>query len=314
MLGANLTSEQFRLENASPTLAFGDFGAKALGVFLQNDHHFSEKWALQTGFRLDKNTRYGTFALPRASLLFKPQAALSARIGYGRGYKTPDLFAVVEPTEFPKLQPLAATVRPDVANSLNADLNYQKLLFEVLSMQVNQAFYFVHLARPFEVLASPDGRTSLQNIAGTGRVLGTDTYIQLKYRLLELYLGYNHTLSERRFADGSKQYEPFNPQDKIACTAAWSVPEKWRFGVETAFLGNQFAGGNRRVPSYWFWAAMVARQFHWGSLVLNCENLGDARQSRQEALVTGGFQHPVFLPIWGAVEGRVANLSVKVDW
>lgn len=314
VFGANLTGEQFRLQKAVPALAFDDFGANTLGLFLQNDHRFSEKWAIQTGFRVDKNSRYGTFALPRASLLFKPSAGFSARFGYGRGYKIPDLFSVVEPTDFPKLQALSATVRPDLASSLNADLNYQKLLFDVVSMQVNQAFYFVRLARPFKISTDTAGRVSLQNIDGKGRVLGTDTYIQLKYKELELYFGYNHTLSERRFSDDSKQNEPFNPQDKIAFTAAWSVPGKWRFGVETAFLGKQFVGENRPVPSYWFWAAMVARQFHWGNLVLNCENLGDARQSRQEALVTGGFQNPVFSPIWGAIEGRVLNCSVKVDW
>lgn len=314
VFGANLASEQFRLNSASPAVDFGNFGTHTLGFFLQNDHRFSKKWAFQTGFRVDKNSRYGAFALPRASLLFKPTSAFSARFGYGRGYKTPELFSVVEPADFQRLQPLAATVRTDMANSLNADLSIQKLLFEAVSMQVNQAFYFVGLAHPFEVVTDSAGRISLQNIAGTGRVLGTDTYIQLKYKELELYLGYNHTLSERRFSDGSQQNEPFNPGDKVAFTAAWAIPERWRFGIETAFTGNQFVNEGRRVPSYWFWAAMVARQFHWGSLVLNCENLGDARQSRQEALVTGNFQQPVFSPIWGAVEGRVLNFSVKVDW
>lgn len=314
VIGSNLSGEEFQLQKATPAVAFGDFGTHTLGVFIQNDHRFSEKWALQTGFRVDRNARYGTFALPRASLLYKPSPAFSARLGYGRGYKTPDLFAVVEPTAFQKLQPLSLDVRPDVANSLNTDLNYQKLLFDAVSMQVNQAFYFVGLARPFDIASDTAARIFLRNIDGTGRVLGTDTYIQLRYKELELYFGYNHTLSERLFSDGSRQNEPFNPKDKIAFTAAWSIPDQWRFGIETAFMGNQFVSDNRRVPSYWFWAAMVAKQFRWGSLVLNCENLGDARQSRQEALVAGGFQNPVFLPVWGAIEGRVVNFSVKVDW
>ena len=314
VFGVNLADEQFQLKKSTPQVSFGNFGATTWGIFLQNDHRFSQKWALQTGFRWDDNVRYGTFAMPRLSLLFKPISALSARLGYGRGYKTPDLFAATEPVDFTKLRPLAADIRADVANSLNADLNYRKLLWGAVTMQVNQAFYFVSLARPFELVTDASDRIALQNISGTGRVAGTDTYIQMEYKALELYMGYNHTLSERIFSDGSRQNEPFNPQDKIAFTAAWSIPEKWRFGIETAFSGNQFVADNERKPSYWFWAGMVAREFHWGSLVLNCENLGDARQSRQEALVTGSPQHPIFTPIWGAIEGRVVNFSVKVDW
>lgn len=313
VFGANLTSEHFQLREAFPALAFGNFGAQTLGVFVQNDYRFASKWTLQTGFRVDHNSRYGSFALPRASLLYKVSRDFSARLGYGRGYKTPDLFLVVEPSSFPQLQPLSRAVRADVAHSLNADLNYQKLLFDAVSMQINQAFYVVALAHPFEVVSDGTGNISLQNAAATGRVYGTDTYIQFKYSELELYFGYNHTLSERHLASGRRVYEPFNPQNKIAATLAWSVPEKWRFGVETAYTGNQYVGDNRQVPSYWFWAAMIARQFHWGILALNCENIGDARQSRKESLVTGGFLNPSFTPIWGPVEGRVVNLSLKIN-
>lgn len=312
--GVNLTGEQFHLKNALPTLAFGNSGAHTLGFFIQNNHRFSNEWALQTGFRIDKNSHYGLFLLPRASLLYKPSPALSARLGYGQGYKTPDLLAMSEPSDFQKIQPLSSSIRPDLANSLNADFNYRKLIFDAISIQINQAFYIVKLARPFELVTDSTGFIELRNIAGSGHVSGTDTYVQLKYKELELYFGYNHTLSERRLTNGNRMNEPFNPGDKIAFTAAWAIPDKWRFGVETAFIGNQFSNNNRRVPSYWFWAAMVARQFHWGTLVLNCENIGDARQSRQEALVTGGFQNPVFLPVWGAIEGRVVNISAKIDW
>ena len=70
--------------------------------------------------------------------------------------------------------------------------------------------------------------------------------------------------------------------------------------------------GNRRVPDFWFFAVMIAREFKWGSLVLNCENAGDSRQSKHEPLVTGTRLNPVFTPVWGPVEGRVVNLALKV--
>ena len=155
------------------------------------------------------------------------------------------------------------------------------------------------------------GSIFLRNAPWQSGSLGTDTYIQLAYNHIEFYLGYNHTLSEE-YRPGGDVNTPFNPQDKLAATLAYSIGEKWRMGVESAYSANQYVEDNRKVPSFWFFAAMVARQFRWGSLVLNCENVGDSRQSRHEPLVTGGFLNPVFTPIWGPVEGRVVNLAVKI--
>jgi iron complex outermembrane receptor protein/outer membrane receptor for ferrienterochelin and colicins len=314
VLGANLTGEKFELEKTIPAVPFGSFGDLTSGIFAQLDHRFSKKVALQAGFRTDRHSQYGWFALPRISVLYKPVNNFSARIGYGRGYKTPNLFDAAEPAEFQQLQPLDALVHPDLANSVNADLNFQRLLFDALSIQINQAFYYAGLARPFETVSDTSGHIFLQNAAGNALVLGTDTYLQMTFKKLEFYLGYNHTLSRRERPGLDVLFEPFNPKDKIAATLAWSWHDAWRIGLEAAYTGNQYVYNNRRVPSYWFVAAMIARKFHWGTIVLNCENLGDARQSRHEPLVTGGLLHPVFLPVWGPVEGRVLNLSVKVDW
>jgi len=177
VVGTNLTGENFQLLHNTPAVSFNSFSYLTEGLFAQFDHRFSDKVALQTGLRADHHGQFGWFVLPRVSCLFKPVPAFSARLGYGRGYKTPDLFGALEPTDFGRLQPLAAIVRPDLANSLNADLNFQKLLFDAVTLQVNQAFYFVSLAQPFEWVGDSLGRIALQNFLGKGRVLGTDTCI-----------------------------------------------------------------------------------------------------------------------------------------
>lgn len=312
--GVNVSSEAFKILENTPAVPFAAIHGTTVGLFLQHDRAYSPHFSGQLGLRADHHSRYGWFVLPRISLLYKPQTAFSARLGYGIGYKPPELFTAAEVADFAHLQPLGAAVRADVAHSLNADINWRRLLWEAVSVEVNQAFYAVYLARPFEVRTDTSGRVFLENSAATGRVFGTDTYLQMHYQRWELYLGYNHTVSERVFQAGATVREPFNPQDKIAATLAWSIPEKWRFGAEAAFTGNQYVNADRKVRSFWFIAAMAAREFSWGTVVLNCENVGDVRQSQFESLVTGTRQNPVFSPLWGPVEGRVINLSVKIDW
>ena len=150
--------------------------------------------------------------------------------------------------------------------------------------------------------------------------LGGPPHIAIK----TLYLGYNHTEALQQYFPAISAFQtiggdpsisplPFNPKEKVAATLAYSVEGKWRMGVEASFSGNQYIYGNKRVPDFWFFAAMIERKFKLGSVVLNCENLLDSRQSRTENIVEGTPVSPVFKPIWGPVEGRVLNLSLKLN-
>ena len=158
-----------------------------------------------------------------------------------------------------------------------------------------------------------DSTFYVANSSGEVRSYGTDTYVQADWRGLELYLGFNLTDAFRR-ENGEKINLAFNPKHKISTVVAYEIGEIWRLGIESSYSGNQFVEDNRKVDNFWFFAAMVERKFRFGSLVLNCENLFDARQAKKEALVTGGFQAPQFASIWMPVEGRVVNLAIKVAW
>jgi iron complex outermembrane receptor protein/outer membrane receptor for ferrienterochelin and colicins len=118
---------------------------------------------------------------------------------------------------------------------------------------------------------------------------------------------------------------PFNPKDKFSTTFAYPAEGKWRTGVEASFMANQYVTDrdimyspeivyvSHRVPNFWFWAAMVEKQLTFGSIILNVENLFDARQSKFEELVSGSPLVPDFKPVWASVEGRVINLSVRIS-
>lgn len=312
--GTNFVSEDFK-QTSGATVPFGAFQNTTAGVFAQHDWLFAPKWTLETGLRADKTAHYGAFLLPRISLLCRPSSSTSLRAAVGTGYKTPNLFAVPEPREYPFLQPLAGNVLPSHALGFNMDGDWHGILFDALAVQINQAFYATRLNRTLAYDYSFEGKLHAVNPQGAALSIGTDTYIRLKYDDLEWYLGYNHTLAQRNPGTGlAKVNLPFNPQDKFAGTMAYEIEGRWRFGVESAWTGNQYVENNRKVPSFWFFALMAEKKFAWGSLVLNCENVGDSRQSKYESLVSGNVFQPVFRPIWGPVEGRVVNVSVKIAW
>jgi len=83
------------------------------------------------------------------------------------------------------------------------------------------------------------------------------------------------------------------------------LEDKWRFGLEGSYTGKQYRDNETRTPGYLFAAAMIQRNFgKYLSLVLNCENLFDYRQSNHEALFTDSITDPVFKPLWAPIDGR----------
>jgi outer membrane receptor for ferrienterochelin and colicins len=307
VIGGNLMTESFAKKNSDP-VPFHNYNYTTLGVFIQNEFQLTEKFSVQAGLRADRHNSFGNFFLPRLSLFYKASSNWSLRLAGGTGYKTPNLFDFSNPA--PNLSDVQKTVKPERSTGLNTDINYHFILGRV-TVQLNEALYYTHILNPVTIIYATNGEQALSNGNYVINSYGTDTYVRASYNAIELYLGYNHTESLQETAT-TYVYTPFNPKDKFSATLAYEIESKWRMGVEASWVGNQYIHINERVHDFWFLAAMLERKFKFGSLVLNCENLMDTRQSQFETIVTGSRIDPVFKPLWAPLEGRVINLSLKI--
>ncbi len=321
VIGANLITESLR-KSASDSVNFGNYDYLTAGLFAQDDWQVTETLSIETGLRVDHHNVNGYFVLPRIALFFKPSDKLSLRLASGAGYKTPNLLSMTDPN--PTLINNGALVRSERSVGVNADINYVTIVAEDLEISLNQAFYYARITNPLRVITDTLSRMSyLENQDFTNLTFGTDSYVQGTYKNWELYLGYNHT---EAFQSGRvlSNPMPFNPKDKFSTTLAYAVEGKWRTGIEGSYIANQYIYNSlyyynsntlypsTRVPNFWFWAAMVERKFGFGSVIVNCENIFDARQAKFQPLYDGKVTSPTFRPVWGPLDGRVINLSVKV--
>lgn len=308
--GVNFTTELFQKERGD-TVHFKDYAYQTIGLFSQEDWQIFKKLSLEAGVRADNHNRYNWFFLPRVGIFYKPGPKFSVRLHYGSGYKLPSLFTTSQPGDYPRLSSINNNVKPETSNGVNMDINYHTLLWGKLSVQLNQAFYYTDIYNPTILNIDSLGNRMITNANYSVSSIGTDTYLRFKLEDWELYLGYNHTEAKQK-ATAINFNMPFNPKDKFAVTLAYEIEGKWRMGVEAAYNANQYIYNNVRVPNFWFFAGMVERKFKYGSVVLNCENIGDFRQSKYEPLTSGTTKNPTFKNIWGPLEGRVINLSIKV--
>ncbi|HRI78889.1 MAG TPA: TonB-dependent receptor [Cyclobacteriaceae bacterium] len=322
VVGGNLITESLR-KSPTDSVGFSDYDYVTVGLFVQDDWEITNKFTIETGFRYDHHNINGAFPIPRIALFYKANDALSVRLASGAGYKAPNVLSLVDPTA--TLINNGAIIKSEYSTGVNADINYNTTWFDHVEVSLNQAFYFAEIKNPIRVITDTLARVSyMENQNFTTKTFGSDTYVQATYNRWELYLGYNHTEAYQEYASLNNPM-PFNPKDKFSTTLAYAVEGKWRTGIEGSYMANQFIYNNQyyynsqtiypseSVPNFWFWAAMIERKLGFGSIVINVENLFDARQAKYGKLVEGSATLPTFRPIWGPLDGRVFNLSVKVN-
>lgn len=279
------------------------------GAFISDRWKITKHITSEIGFRYDRHQRYGDFYMPAISLLIKPAPAWTIRAGAGTGYKIPDAFEYSRGEQLAALAPVAASVKPEISFGANADIAWQHSWEAGLSIQLDEAVYFTQIESQIGAVQGPNF-IEVKNTGKQVQAYGSDTYLRLSFEDLELYVGYNHTIS---IADSSGTVQPlaYAPNDKIATTLAYEIDGKWRFGIEASYVATQYDAGGDRTRNYWFVAAMMQRSFGNTSIVLNGENLFDARQSRYMPLYTGTTANPVFKSLFMPIDGRVINLSIR---
>jgi outer membrane receptor for ferrienterochelin and colicins len=307
--GLNVMTEAFVI-NKSDSINLKGYDYFTAGGFIQDDWQAFKKLAFQLGMRFDRHSVYGSFPLPRVSVFYRPGPKLSIRIAAGTGYKIPNVFDLAGPSA--SLTNVPVGIKPENSYGANADINYHTVIFSKVNVTLNQAFYYSAVNNPVVLSVDTLNRISSKNGAYTVNSYGSDTYLRFTYEDLQLYLGYNHTESLQQYSSETLNM-PFNPKDKISATLSWEIEAKWRMGAEASYTANQYIYNNKGVSNFWFLAGMIEKKFKGGSVVLNCENILDFRQSRVETIVDGTYKNPVFKPVWGPIEGRVINLSVKVN-
>ena len=314
VMGVNATGDKFKKLAGDP-IPLNDFKNNTVGAFAQYTGKLPVNTTLELGLRADHHEQYGNFVLPRVALFHRFSEHWATRLGMGFGYKTPNALSV-QNVEYniEDIQPLPDNIKAEKSVGYNAEVNFKKDFGQHHSLFINHAFFYTQINNPVIAAQQPDNKVSFSNAGNNITSKGFDTYIQLKLEKLELYGGYTFTLADRNYLQQNK-FMPLTPKNRFAFVIVHEIEEKWRFGLEGSYTGPQYRDRDTKTPAYMFLAGLIERKFgSVVSIVLNCENLLDYRQSSHEALYTGSMINPSFKPLWAPIDGRVINLAVRWNW
>ncbi len=309
--GMNVWSENFE-ERPYSNNTVRSFRQNTVGVFVQNVLKANEWLHIETGVRGDAVNKYGFAFLPRMSVLFKPSASFSSRIGGGLGYKAPTIFTEEsERFQYRNVLPIDASNKLEKSYGFNADVNYKTNLFDEVSITINQLFFYTRINNPL-LLENTGTGYKFVNSSGHIDTRGTETNIKIGYKDFKLFLGYTFTDTEIHEGN-SKRVNPLTARNRVNAVLMYEVEEKWKAGLEAYYFDKQQLTDGSTGRAYWITGFMAERLWEKFSLYVNFENFLDTRQTRFDSIYTGSINNPVFRDIYAPLDGFVINGGLKLN-
>lgn len=313
--GLNVWTENFKHDNSY--LFDLDYIQNTIGAFAQNTWKAAKKLTIESGLRVDHVIDYGTAFLPRLSLLYEQNPALTYRLGGGMGYKAPTIFTeATESILYQKLQPISKNVNSmEKSYGLNGDINYRfYLAHNKLSFNINQLFFYTRILSPlmlkFYITPADLDYNRLENFNGHIDTKGGETNIKVGFGDFKLFLGYTFTHADLHTDSGLKRM-PLTPKHRLNTVLMYEIEGKWKVGLEGYYFGKQTLSDGKIGKDYWICGFMVEKLWEKFSVFINFENFLDARQTRFDTIYTGTLSNPNFRDIYAPLDGFVVNGGVK---
>ena len=322
--GGNLWTEQFTEDEAGPgpSSRGRNYQYVTVGAFAQNNYTVRPWLTLETGLRGDYHNRFGFFALPRASALFKLSDKLTSRLGGGLGYKAPTIFTEdAESVAFRNVRPIdPATAKAETSIGGNFDVNYRITLFDVIDVSINQLFFYTRLDHalvldiPAIITPGPNAAVyQFTNANGPIDSRGLETNLRLGYEAFKLYAGYSLVDTRRRYSGAEYNSAiPLTAKHRVNLVAVYELEGKFRLGLESYYIGPKPLSTGETSRSYWLMGIMGERRWKHFSVFANVENILDVRQDRYQTVILPPVDRPSFREVWAPLEGFVANGGLKL--
>jgi outer membrane receptor for ferrienterochelin and colicins len=311
--GLNYLTDRFEEDKVSP-VANRDYNYTTVGLFAQNNWDISDQFSLETGLRGDYQNEYGFFLLPRLSALWKANSKLSARLGGGAGYKTPNIFTEeAERIQFRDVLPIDVS-NTEAERSLggNFDVNYRTaLLGDRVTFSINGLLFYTRINDPIVLSPVSTGLLQFRQPDGFIDTKGLETNIKITYQDFKLFTGY--TLADvQQHNNGAQTDYTLVARHRLNNVLMYEIEEKLKLGLEAYYYGPQKLSDGAQGKSYWITGFMAERIWEHFSLFLNFENFLDTRQTGFDTIYTGTRTNPVFRDIYAPVDGFVVNGGIKI--
>lgn len=312
VLGANVVYDRFRETRPIGSTLDRSETRATVGAFVQNTVDITAKLSIEAGLRVDRVADYGTFILPRVSLLYRFNDHLTSRIGYGLGYKPPSVFTEdAEEKLFENVIGIGNTLKAERSQGGTFDLNYTGTIGGKIEYSINQLFFYTQITKPLVLTPGSDGFLRFSNVASPIISKGGETNFKVTYTLAKLFVGYTFTDAKAGYLSGDRRLTLL-PRHKVNSSFVLEKAESFKAGVEYYFGSRQVLDDRSLTRTSHEFGIFAEKTFGKISIFINGENLFDERQGRYSPVVLGSHSDPTFAEVYTHTEGRIFNGGIKL--
>ena len=311
--GFNIWTENFD-QDAVFSGSSLDFNSQTEGAFAQGTYLLTDRWIIDGGLRIDHTSDYGSFILPRASLLYKPASDTAIRIGGGLGYKEPTPFTEeAESIQYRGVLPLdISALDAEQSVGMNVDINKSLEIGTNLSLNLNLLLFYTRVNDPLRLIQIDTDHFAFRQPNDTLDSKGTEINAVFRWDDFKIFLGYTHADVEENTIGGVES-APLVPKDRLNSVFVYEREDDIRIGLEAYYYGRQELTSGARSRDYWIFGLMIEKIFSDKfSLFVNFENFTDTRQTRYGSINSGTLASPIFADIFAPLDGYVANGGIKL--
>jgi outer membrane receptor for ferrienterochelin and colicins len=311
--GFNIWTEDFD-QDAVFSGSSLDFNSQTEGAFAQGTYLLTDRWIIEGGLRIDHTSDYGSFILPRASLLYKPASDTTIRIGGGLGYKKPTPFTEeAESIQYRGVLPLdISNLDAEQSVGMNFDINKSLEIGSNLSLNLNLLLFYTRVADPLRLIQIDTDQFAFRQPNDTLDSRGTEINAVFRWDDFKIFLGYTHADVEENTIGGVES-APLVPKDRLNSVFVYEREDDIRIGLEAYYYGRQELTSGAKSRDYWIFGLMIEKIFSDKfSLFINFENFTDTRQTRYGSINSGTLASPIFADIFAPLDGYVANGGIKL--
>src|SRR5690606_21030774 len=156
---------------------------------------------------------------------------VTSRLGGGLGYKAPTIFTEEsERIQYQNVLPIDSDYNElETSYGVNFDVNYKTRIADMVSLNINQLFFYTNINDPLLLKSLPNGNLQFVNSDEFIATKGTETNIKIGYGEFNLFLGYTYT--DARVRDGNAtQQHPLTARHRINNVLMYELEDKWKIG------------------------------------------------------------------------------------
>jgi iron complex outermembrane receptor protein len=308
LVSVALQRDSFR----SDAFAALDYTFTVPGLFAQVEHDVADDLTVAASGRVDHHSRYGSFASPRLSALYKP-GRWTVRASIGRGFYAPTPFVdEIEAAGLSRLAPLAG-LKAETATSGSVDVGYAAGRTELIA-----ALFAADVDRAVRLEEAGPASVRLVNGAGTIRTRGVELLARQRWDSISVTGTYVFVYAtEPDPASGARRTVPRTPKHSAGLVAMWEEHGRGRLGIEAYYTGRQRLDDNpyRSVSRRYVEMGILGEiVFGRASLFLNLENILGVRQTKWDPMLRPrrAADGRWTVDAWGPTDGFVANGGVRL--